>query len=250
MTTTNRTRKRQLSRLGSLLAVLMLAVMLAPEVSAGMQKLPESRDDSTPIILDEELRDKINSMPRQNDEQGHDDTGTLGIPEADERTGGEIVDAEFGFTVEFPGPWSHTGTYDEEGVTTEYLEIRGEQGGIYVTAYEWTGDYTVREYIEWWATSEYTESWLPGGEALRYLSSGPQGAVIHISEPTEEYPERWVYVTELHEFDDFVVEIVHFAPVSFFEESYTSVAGNLTADGRPVLGLFTYEEIVALLPDA
>lgn len=219
-----------------LLMVLFVALLLAPAGPAVAQPGGSSPPATVPPI-DDETRDLLRDI------FGSDST------DADsEAISSSFTSDEFGFTVSYSSPWSYDGWWTLEGLTTHYLSLQGTQSGIYISGWDWPGEATVREYVAWWADPAYIEEWMPGGEALRFTATETTGAVVHISAPTEDYPEPWVYVTELHLAGSYAIEVIFFSPISEFTEAYEAAVGVITANDELLFDMFGLEEIEAMLP--
>ena len=165
-----------------------------------------------------------------------------------ERAPGQIVNNEYGYTIDYQSPWESYGTWDRNGFEQEYLFDPATDAWLSVTAWEWTGGFTVQDTIAWWASPENIADWMPDAQVLKVRTGDTTGAVVFFHPATAEYPNPWLYVSELHVHDGYAVEITFSSTVPDFNDAYPATGTSVTVNAVPAVGIFTMDEILATLP--
>lgn len=160
-----------------------------------------------------------------------------------------IVNREFGYTIDYTAPWIDNGKRTGVGFTSEVLVDQHNAALMTITPYAWEGT-PAEDIIAWWASPQATDEWLPGSRVLLFTSRDAGGAVVRLGPEEAGEPGRIVYVTELHLFDGYALEITYSMPHSAFGEPYGSVADQVRLNGVPAVGLFDAAVIESELPGA
>lgn len=236
---------RHHGRFLTILIVFLLVVLLplSPSALAALQR-GDTGENPVPTI-DDDTREWIEDIL----------TGSGPTPEDDDANATATDDAissftshEFGFEVSFAGPWSYLGSWTDNDQTTHHLTSDEVVVDLYVGGWEWTGEITVLDQVVWWSDPGFIADWSPGAQALPYTATATDGAVVYVYPPTEEFPETWIYVKEVHVVDPYAIEVTLIAPLADFPDAYESVMEMVSVDGTPLLGMFTLDEIEQMLP--
>lgn len=176
--------------------------------------------------------------------------GLLETPDGEnhEHAPGQIVNDEYGYTIDYQPPWQSYGTWDRDGIEQEYFIDPETEAAISVTAWEWTGVFTIQDTVAWWASPENMAEWMPDGQVLQVRTGDTAGAVVFYHPPTTEYPDSWLYVAELHVYDGYAVEIGFSSDVSVFGGAYPVAGESVLVNAVPAVGVYSTNEILAAVP--